>query len=259
MRILVCIKNVPDPQLNLRIDDKNKRLEIVGTPRYQINPYDEYALEEALRIKDLAGEAEIDLVTVGPDHCESALRRGLSMGADNGIHLVCNSELIDQGWFVAQAIAGRLHLYEYDLILTGVMSQDLCQGQVGPMIAGIIGIPVIVSIIDLSVNLSSREITVTKELEQGAKSSITLQLPALLTVQTSRSQPRYPTLSNTLRAKNQPLELIPLDNGPVNGDYPLEITRIAEIKSSRSKENLQGPLTEKVERLRVILKDKGFL
>ncbi len=245
--------------MEMEIGDDHKKLEIVGTPRYQINPYDEYALEEALKIKDQAPETFIDLVSVGPKHCETALRRGLGMGADNGIHIVSNSELIEQGWFVAQAIAGRLGLHDYDLILTGVMSQDLGQGQVGPMIAGIIGIPVFTSIIEISIDTSSKEITVTKEMEHGRKNSITAPWPVLLTIQTSRSQPRYPSLSNVLRAKKQPLEIIQLDDAPFVEKFPLEIKRIARTPRSRAKELLQGSLTEKANRLRTILKEKGFL
>jgi electron transfer flavoprotein beta subunit len=180
------------------------------------------------------------------------------MGADHGIHLESDSDYLDQAWFVAHGIHDSIGLEDYDLILCGVMSQDLCQGQVGPMIAGILGIPVVSSVIGLNLDPARNRITVVKEMEQATRQRITLEPPAVITIQTGSSQPRYPSLSNTLRAKKQELETISLkDYTPARKGSITQGVRHA--LPSRNGLFLDGPVEEKAKRLKDILREKGLL
>jgi electron transfer flavoprotein beta subunit len=248
----------PDPQSRFTLGEDGISVKIDGEPRREINPYDEHALEGALKIKDQIPSAEIDLCSVGPDYAQQGLRRGLGMGADHGLHLISRSPLLDHAWFVARAISDHVELSHYDLIFAGAISQDLMQGQVGPMLAGILDIPIITSVIGVDYNQNERQFTVIKEMEQGARLKVTMAAPAVITFQTGPSQPRYPSLSNTLRAKKQELEIIDL-KGWAPGHPGSQTVAVHETTPSRDGITLNGSLTEKARQLKDILAQRGLL
>lgn len=209
MRILVCVKQVADIESNLRINkslswiDENERI------AFRMNRYDEYALEEALLIKDSSAGVVVETVSVGPERSVSTVKKSLERGADMGFHIKCDNPAIsafETASFIAEFAADR----EYDLIFAGVMSEDLMQSQVGPVTAAILGIPCASSVVKSELINDHSSILAEIELEGGMTEKVEITLPAVITVQTGVNLPRYPSLSNVMRARS--LEVITIDS-----------------------------------------------
>ena len=201
MKILVCLKQV------LAAEAAGREL----APResdYRLNRFDEHALEEALKLKESRPETRVEVLTVGPERAAGVLRRGLGMGADHGIHLLTAGPPPADPHQLAVLIASQVDGRGHDLIFTGVMAEDTQRGQVGVMLAAILGRPWSTAVVAIDGRPAAGEIIVTRELEGGARERLALELPALLTIQAGGNRPRYPTLSGMLRAREQELETI---------------------------------------------------
>ncbi len=209
MKILVCIKQVPDRESRFKHSPAAPGYEDIGLV-YRMNYYDEFALEETLQIKEKIDDVEITVLSVGPERAESTVRRGMEMGADLGVHILDPEAPARDALEIASTIATYAQSMSFDLIFTGVMAEDDQQCSVGPMLAGLLEIPSASTVISqkLSADLSST--VVHRELEGGIHEIIELPLPALLTIQSGINFPRYPSLTNKLRAKKQEIEQIPL-------------------------------------------------
>ena len=199
MRILVCLKQVRDPQSRLEISQG--RPSWPGPPRRKMSAWDEAALELALRHKDAAPQTEVLAVSVGPEPAADVLRRALGMGADQAMHLLAPEEPPARPAALAGWIAAWARDISPDLVLTGVMSEDAMQGQVGPFLARALGLPLITSVREFRADPQKNTVIAEREMEGGRCQVLEADLPALLTVQSSAHQPRYPTLSKLLKAK----------------------------------------------------------
>ncbi len=208
MKLLVCVRQVPDPEYPLRIDASRKWIEPLPRERYRMNRYDEFALEEALRIREAFPGTRIEALSVGPKRAAGTVERALAMGADEGIHILLGDERYRMPQETAALIAAHAGSENYDLILAGVMAEDDMQGQVGPMIAALLGYPWSTAVMSQKLAPDDRRIDVERELEGGRREAVALSLPALLTVQSGINHPRYPALSHVLRARSQPLTTI---------------------------------------------------
>ncbi len=209
MKILVCVKQVSDSETVFGVDPESGRVIPEGKPKLWMNRPDASALEEALLIKERLPETVVDALTVGPDSASRILERAMGMGADAGIHILAEAEdllrpLTIASW-ITEVAAGK----GYDLILAGVMSEDLMQGQVGPMLAELMQLPCATSVISERIDSAAATITVEREMEGGRRAVMEIALPAVLTFQTGGNEPRYPSLSNLMRAKKQGARLIP--------------------------------------------------
>ena len=202
MKILVCLKQVPhkDARLELRSDGTWIQDENI---KFEINDYDTYALEEALRIKD-AGEAEVVVATIGPDRTNQALRTALGMGADGAIQIWDDGLANADSLSIAKALAAAARGGGFDLILTGLMSDDANYALTGPMLAELLGIPSATGV--MNVEQKDGRVEVERELEGGALEVVSLPLPCLLTVQTGMNEVRYASLKGIMQAKKKPLE-----------------------------------------------------
>ncbi len=203
-KILVCVKQVPCPETVEPNTD--------GIPgdasEWRMNHYDEYAVESALQIREKHPDVRVDALSVGPDRVRDVIRRAMAMGADRGIHIPFESGLFPDSAVIAGIVAEHANPGGYDLIITGVMSEDSMQGAVGPMIAGETGLSCAAAVISQSLDSGNCFVTAECEMEAGWVETIRLKLPALLTIQTGTQAPRYPSLSNTLRARKQEIETI---------------------------------------------------
>jgi electron transfer flavoprotein beta subunit len=258
MKILVCVKWISDPVTVPEIDDL---AEIVRQKRpfgYRVNRYDECAIEEALRIKDALPGTRVDALTVGPPECWEALVRALGMGADHGVHILVDERECLEAFAVASGIAAYARPRSYDLILTGVISEDFMQSQVGPMISEFVAAPCATAVIDIRLALDGRSVTVERELERGVSELVELALPAVLTIETGTHIPRYPNLSYLLRAKKYPFERV---EGRDLGlpESRLELTRLSSAQRSRAGRILDGGTRDRVQELVAILDRRGFL
>ena len=145
MKLLVCVKQIPDPDAPAGVNADGRWVEIDGGA-FVMNRFDCFALEEALRIREEIPETRIDVVSVGPERVETVLRRALGMGADHGIHILTECDGYLSPFATATWIAAHVRACHYDLILTGIMSGDDMNGQVGPLIAEMLHLPCATSV-----------------------------------------------------------------------------------------------------------------
>jgi electron transfer flavoprotein beta subunit len=202
MKILVCLKQVPhkDARLELRSDGSWIQDENI---KFEINDYDTYALEEALRFKD-AGEAEVVVATIGPDRTNQALRTALGMGADRAIQVWDDALAAADSLAIAKTLAAVAKDESFDLVLMGLMSDDSNYALTGPMLAELLGMPSATGV--MSVEQKDGGVQVERELEGGALEVVGLPLPCLLTVQTGMNEVRYASLKGIMQAKKKPLD-----------------------------------------------------
>lgn len=257
MKILVCVKQVPDSGQPLRIDSILQTALPLDPDGYRINRFDELAVEEAIRIKEALPKVTVNVLTVGPARSSAALRRALGMGADQAIHIRTPddadlSPFVIAGWIAAVADG------KYDLILAGMMSEDMMQGTVGPLVAALLDWPCATGVVHQRTSPEDRRVTVEREAGAGCNDILAIELPAVLTLQLGINQPRYPSLSNLLRAKRSEIKIIESDRlDPV--DPRQRMQRLTVPIKHRTGLTLQGSQKEKAARLFGILKEKGFI
>ena len=204
MKIAVCIKRVPDSETRVKIAADGKSLDEAGV-KFILNPYDEFAVEEALNRKEQAGAGEIVVVALGPAAAQETIRTALAMGADRGMLLQADRIPAD-GLEVAKALAAELKTGGYDLILFGKMAIDDYNHQVGPMVAELLGLPCVTTVAHLEIagarGVAEREV-------EGGVEIVEFPLPAVLTTDKGLNEPRYPALKGIMAAKKKPLEIKP--------------------------------------------------
>jgi electron transfer flavoprotein beta subunit len=200
VKIFVCIKRVPDTESRIRIAADGQSIESSGI-KFVISPYDEYALETALRMRDAAGAGEVVTITVGEAQAAEQLRTSLAMGADRAIHLKGETTL--DGLATARALAAELKDQEAGLILAGMKAADDDQQQVGAMLAELLGLPCITVAAALEVN--DGKVSAHREIEGGVE-HVEAQLPAVVTITKGEFEPRLPSLKGIMAAKKKPLE-----------------------------------------------------
>jgi len=258
MNILVCVKQVPESETPIYIDDTRGWIDREAITDFKMNRLDEYAVEEALLIKESIANTRIDIITVGPDRCDEVVRRAIGMGADSGAHIQSASDGYQSPWEVAAAIANFAHDKNYNLILTGAMSEDSMQGQVGPMLAAHFDWPWATSVIFEKVASDRKVIYVEREIEGGHRDSLELNLPAVVTIQSGINSPRWPSLSNLLRANSQELETVSI-NEPAKLQPKEFLAQVTYPQKSRDGVVLAGSLGDKAKRLLTILGEKSLL
>jgi electron transfer flavoprotein beta subunit len=208
VRIAVCLKRVPDTTTKISIAPDGKSIEEGGV-KFIPNPYDEFAIEEAIKLKETAGSGETVVVSLGSDASQETIRTALAMGIDRGVLL--QSPGSPDGFEVAKALATELKAGGFDLILFGKMAVDDYNHQVGLMTAELMGLPCITAVAHLKI--SGGAVEAEREIEGGIEVS-TCQLPAVLTCDKGLNNPRLPALKGIMAAKKKPLEVKPVSLGP---------------------------------------------
>ena len=208
MKIAVCIKRVPDSETRVKIAADGKSLDQAGV-KFVMNPYDEFAVEEALRRKEKAGAGEVAVLCLGPAAAQETIRTALAMGADRGILLQADKTPADS-FEVAKVIAAELKATSWDLILFGRMAIDDYNHQVGPLVAELLGLPCVTAISHLELEASKG--VAEREIEGGIE-VVEFPLPAVLTADKGLNEPRYPALKGIMAAKKKPLEVKPVQVG----------------------------------------------
>ncbi|MBN2007843.1 electron transfer flavoprotein subunit beta/FixA family protein [candidate division KSB1 bacterium] len=200
MKIVVCVKQVPDTEARIKIAGDKKSIDPTDI-NWILNPYDEFAVEEALQIKEKSGDAQIIVVSVGPERVVSALRSALAMGADDAV-LVKTDDVYLDSITTAKALAEALKDMEYDLLLFGKQGVDDDSLAVGPMVAELLGVGCVTRVTDLTV--ADGAIEAKREIEGGAE-VVTAKLPAAITAEKGLNEPRYPALRGIMMAKRKPI------------------------------------------------------
>lgn len=226
MNIICCIKQVPSTETKIRI---NSQTGFVDTTEVEwvINPYDEYAIETALRIKEKLGTGKVTAISLGPERVKMALRTALAMGVDEAVQLSDPAfEGID-ALSLGKVLAAAIKRLGFDLVLCGKQAIDDDMAFVPQAVAHFLGIGYVAVVPEVEVTPGSREVVAHREIE-GATEIVQMQLPGLLTIQKGKYQPRYPTLKLMMAAKRKE---IPVWNAKELGIDPATLTRlVVEIK-----------------------------
>ena len=201
MKILVCVKQVADSESPFSIAGDESRLEFGERVTWRINSYDEYAVEEALLIAEKQQDTLIDVLSIGPDRVKDSIRRAMSMGVRDGYHISVETQGNIEPETKARIIADFAQKRQYSLILMGVMSEDFGNCAVAPMTAELLGMPCATHVIKQETDPESESVYAEREIDGTMRHTVTLRLPAIISVQSGINHPRYPSLSNVLRAK----------------------------------------------------------
>jgi electron transfer flavoprotein beta subunit len=202
VKIAVCIKRVPDTETRIRI--AGTAIDESGV-KFILNPYDEFAVEEALQRREKAGSGEVVVISLGPDAAQETIRTALAMGADRGVLLQADPIPAD-GLAVAQALAAELGDGGYDLILFGKMAVDDYHHQVGVSVGELLGLPVVSATVKL--DIAGGRLTAERETEGGIE-VVGCALPAVVTCEKGLNHPRYPALKGIMAARKKPIEMKP--------------------------------------------------
>lgn len=253
MNIFVVIKRTFDTEE--KIDIRNGQI-IDDAVEYIVNPYDEYAIEEALQLRDEHG-GEVTVVTIGEEEAEKELRTTLAMGADKAV--LIDSEDIEDGdqFTTATILAAYLKDKEADIILAGNVAVDGGTGQVGPRLAEELGISAVTTITKLTV--VGDKATVERDVE-GDVEIVGVSLPLLVTCQQGLNEPRYPSLPGIMKAKKKPLEKLDLDDLDIDENEIEGKTNKVEIflpPVKKSGKVLEGEVGEQVQELISLLKTEA--
>jgi electron transfer flavoprotein beta subunit len=246
MNIYVVMKRTFDTEEKLVI--KNGAIEEEGV-EYIINPYDEYAIEEAIQLKDKHG-GEVTVITVGGEDAEKELRTALAMGADKGV-LVSIEDDLENGdeYTTARVLAQFFKENKFDMIMGGNVAIDGGSGQVGPRLAELLDIPYVTTITKIDINGES--VTIERDVE-GDKVIIETSLPVLVTAQQGLNEPRYPSLPGIMKAKKKPLEELELDDLDLEEEDVVAKTKVVDIYLPPKKETgrvLNGEMEDQVKEL----------
>lgn len=253
MKILVCIKQVPDMESGFRINSEGTWYDEVDLA-FRMNEYDEYAVEQAIQVKEqLGGQADITALSVGPARVTEAIKKALAMGADRGVHIHDEDSWQRDPWQIASLIAGLARDKGFDLIFTGMQSQDRSSAQVGPLVAELLGFACVTTVIGFA--LSGDQVTAHRELEGGLKAVVRFKLPGVVTCQLGLNTPRYPTLPNIMRAKQK--ELLALPAADLLKEDSLSATqKMYRPEKKSSGLVLEGSVNDMADKLVVLLKEK---
>jgi electron transfer flavoprotein beta subunit len=219
VNLIVCLKHVPDTEAKIRIGTDGRSI-ISDQVKFVINPYDEFAVEEAISIKEKTGEGKVTIISVGDRDALHSIRTALAMGADEGLLLEADPAALDPA-NTAAILAERIGRMEYDLILCGRQAIDGGGGYVGTAVAARLGLPCITDI--TSLELLDGAVRVKREIEGGAE-VVEAKLPAVVTAQKGLNEPRYAPLKGIMKAKRME---IPVETPEV----PPATTEIEKLES----------------------------
>jgi len=245
MKILVCMKQVPQKDAPLKLNEAGTWIR--EDVSYEVNEPDAYALEEALRQKEKHG-GEVVVITAGPARAQQVLREALAKGADRAIHLEDAGFVSLDAINTARAFAAAIKDERFDLIFTGLQSDDYGYAQTGVILAELLGWPH--ATIIMQIEKAASGIQVKRELEAGYFQQVEMPLPAVLTIQSGINKLRYATLIGIKQAKNKPLRKVTLaEVQPVLAQNQIRIEKLYVPQKSKKTEMLEGAPAEVARKL----------
>ena len=251
MKILVCIKQVPDMESKFKVDAAGSWYDTTELV-WRMNEYDEYGVEQAVQLKEKSG-GDLTVLCIGPDRVKETMKKALAMGCDRGAHVgdpdVAGKDPVQVAGIIAEYARDK----QFDVIFTGMQSQDRGSAQVGVLLAEMLGLPAVTTIVDLQ--FESNTFQIKRELEGGIKALVSLTGPALFTCQLGLNTPRYPTLPNIMKAKKKELLTTPV--AELLKVEPKSVTSAIGLPEKKGGGLvLEGEAGECAEKLIAILKQK---
>ncbi|MEM2147413.1 MAG: electron transfer flavoprotein subunit beta/FixA family protein [Candidatus Bathyarchaeia archaeon] len=262
MDVIVCVKQVPETaEAELKIDASGKKIEKTGLV-FDINEWDDYALEEAVRIKEKFG-GTVTAITVGPEDSDSTLRKCLARGADKAIRLTDPKFEGSDAFATAKILHSVIKTMHFDLILTGAQAGDDGSAVVGPVLAELLGVPHAAMV--KKIELGEGKAVVNRELEGGLEERLEVKLPALFAVQTGINEPRYVSIMGIRKAMQKEIKVMRLSDTGLNesevgesGSW-LKIEKLYVPPVEKQAEFLQGSPDEIATKIVEILKSRGLI
>ena len=249
MKILVIVKQTPDTEAKIKIDSSGTYIDTEGI-KWIVNPYDEFAIEEAIQIKERLGTGEVTLIAMGPQRIIESLRTGLAMGADKAVHIKDNSFEFTDEYATGKVLSFVIKsLGTFDLILTGKKMIDEETGQVGIQVASDLGIPHVGLVSKIELTDSNKKARCTRRIE-GGEVIVEVPLPAILTCERGLNEPRYASLPGIMRAKKKEVKEIGVGDIDVSS---IGLTREA-LGRDGSRMRITGFEIPKIERRLYIIK-----
>jgi electron transfer flavoprotein beta subunit len=245
LKILVCMKQVPQKDAPLKLNDSGSWIR--EDVSYEVNEPDAYALEEALRQKEKHG-GEVVVITSGPARAQQVLREGLAKGADRAIHLEDDAFVGLDALNTARAIAAAIKDEQFDLVFTGLQSDDYGFAQTGVILAELLGWPH--ATIIMQIEKKDAGIRVKRELEAGFFQYVDMPLPSVLTIQSGINKLRYATLIGIKQAKNKPLRKVTM--AEVQSALTPNLQKIERLyvpQKTKQTQVLEGPPAEVAKKL----------
>jgi len=245
MRILVPVKRVIDPYAKVKPLADGSGMDVASV-KFEINPFDEIALEEAARIREADGTSEVIAISIGKAECEEQLRKALALAADRAV-LVETDDNLD-AWVVAQELAGAARDIQPDLILMGKQTTDDDGNQAGQMLAALLDWPQ--ATFAAKVVVAGTAVTVTRETDTGEE-VLELPLPAVVTTDLRLNEPRYVALPGIIKARSKPLDR--------RGRYTSAIAKSRTLRVAAPPERSAGAKVGTVDELVAAIRAKGVL
>ena len=220
MKILVTVKRVPDPETTIRVKPDGSGI-VTDNIKYVINPFDEIAIEEALRIKEKLGKGEVILASIGTKVVSEQLRTGLAMGADRAILVMCEQELDSLG--VARILAKLVEREHPDLVLMGKQAIDDDSNQAGQMLAALLNWPQATFASKVEFAAEQTSVQVTREVDGGLE-TVGFSLPGIVTADLRLNEPRYASLPGIMKARKKEIKEVPV------AELDIDITPLLKVQ-----------------------------
>ena len=252
MKIAVLVKQVPGSESVLPISEGRPWINEEPVT-FVMNPPDNFALEEALLIKERKEEGEVVVVSMGPNRVQKVIREGLAKGADRGIHIEEDGPIETDPLLIAKRFAAVLKEEDFDLILTGLQSDDTGMGQTGVLIGEMLGMPT--ATLAIETDIQDDRIRLKRELESGWFQWIQLPLPASVSIQSGLNTPRYPSLKGIMGAKKKEIKTV-LGSELDNGRRSQSIDKIYVSQTSKQTEVIDSDVDVAVQRIVEILRSE---
>ncbi|PYM24075.1 MAG: electron transfer flavoprotein subunit beta [Candidatus Rokuibacteriota bacterium] len=248
MKILVAVKQVPDTATQVKISSDPKAIDTAGIT-WIVSPYDEFAIEEALRIKEKRGQGEVVAVTLGPDRAKETLRSALAMGCDRAIHVndpaLANADTMT----TARALAAVVKQEAPQLVLCGRQAIDDDAGAVGAQLAEVLGWPCASWIMEETIDADAKTVRVGRQVEGGLE-VFDIPLPAVLSAQKGLNEPRYPTLKGIMGAKKKEIKDVKASDLGLSSITPeLSITALEALPARPPGRIIPGDVKDAVKEL----------
>ncbi|MFA9550004.1 MAG: electron transfer flavoprotein subunit beta/FixA family protein [Hyphomicrobium sp.] len=245
MKILVPVKRVVDYNVKIRVKPGGTGIDLANV-KMSMNPFDEIAVEEAVRIKEKGGASEIVAVSIGPAKAQETIRTALAIGADRGIHIETPDGALVEPLAVAKLLKSVVDAEKPDLVILGKQAIDDDCNQTGQMLAGLLGWPQ--GTFASKVVLDEGSVHVTREVDGGLE-TLKLKMPAVVTTDLRLNEPRYPSLPNIMKAKKKPLETKKPDDFGVDITPRLKVQNIIEPATRKAGVRVDS-VAELVEKLK---------
>jgi len=203
MDVAVCVKRVPSTDTRVKVGASGTSIDPTGV-QYELNPFDEFAVEEALRVKEKTGGGTVTVICLGPGDAQKELRNELARGADKAVLLKDDQLEARDAYSIARALADQIQKLNVRVVMMGKQAVDRDNGHVGSMVAAMLGYACVTEVVKMEIQGDTARCE--REIEGGAREVVEAQLPAVFTAQKGLNEPRYVKLPGIMAAKKKPLE-----------------------------------------------------